>query len=179
LCCGPNQPTPANRGHSGMRIAGPRCGKRRHPPSARAGVAEDGSRSDRQELPAGRRSRSCAAIAPRSKWCSRAATAANGRHCCSPHGTRHSGRGRNAFSKRSAGRASCNTRSQEIESVTVPLRTKQPFAEKGRSQPVLPVLSGSQAPPSFFVAPGCLQSQTRSHFILATLITVINNYYER
>jgi hypothetical protein len=153
-----------------MRIAGLRYGKRRHPPSARAGEAEGGSRSDRQELPAERRSRSCAAIAPQSKWCSRAAEAANAKHCCSPHGTRHSGRGRDAFSKRSARRASCNTGSQEIESVTVPLRTKQPFAEKGRSQPALRVLSGLQAPPSFFFAPGSLQSQKRSHFILATLI---------
>jgi hypothetical protein len=155
LLCGPNQPTPANRGHSGMRIAGLRYGKRRHPPSARAGAAEGDSRSDRQELPAGRRSRSCAAIAPRSKWCSRPAEAANGKHYCFQHGTRHSERGRDAFSKRSARRASCNTRSQEIESVTVPLRTKQPFREKARSQPVLPVLSGSQAPHSFSLQEAC------------------------
>ena len=161
LLCGPNQPTPANRGHSGMRIAGLRYGKRRHPPSARAGAAEGDSRSDRQELPAGRRSRSCAAIAPRSKWCSRPAETANGKHYCSPHGTRRSERGRDAFSKRSARRASGNTQSQEIESATVPLRTKQPFAEKGRPPLVLRVVSGSQAQASFFFAPG--RSQKRSH----------------
>jgi hypothetical protein len=161
--CGPNPPRPANRGHSGMRIAGLRYGKRRHPLSARAGAAEGGSRSDRQELPAARRSRSCAAIAPRSKWCSRPAEAANGKHYCSPHGTRHSERGRDASSKRSARRASCNTRSQEIEPVTVPPRTKQPIVEKGRSPLVLRVVPRSQAQAPFFFAPGNLQTQNRSH----------------
>src|ERR1700675_3646694 len=145
-----------------MRIASLRYGKRRHLPSARAGAAEGGSSSVCRESPAGRRSRSCAAIAPRSKWCSRPAEAANGKHYCFPHGTRHSERGRDAFSKRSARCASCNTRSQEIELVTVPRRTKQPFAEKGRSPLVLRVVSGSQAQASFFFAPGSLQTQKRS-----------------
>ena len=158
----PNQPTPANRGHSGMRTAGLRYGKRRHPPLARAGAAEGGSRSDRQELPAGRRSRSCVAIVPRSKWCSRPAEAVNGKHYCFPHGTRHSERVRDAFSKRSARRASCNTRNQETELVTVPLQTKQPFEEKGRLPLVLRVVSGLQAQALFLLAPGTLQTQKRS-----------------